>query len=114
MKKLLSAVGLAVSVFGFLLSCHTSPAVKNEETVLIVDKGYETVKENCTVCHSAKLIIQNRMDRQGWLETIRWMQNTQGLRQFDAETESIILDYLSTHYAPLKTYRRPPLKVEWE
>jgi hypothetical protein len=89
-------------------------AKMDKETGLIIENGFETVKENCTACHSAKLIIQNRMDRDGWIETIRWMQDTQGLWQFTPETEKIILDYLSLNYAPQKTYRRAPLTVEWE
>ncbi|TNF54727.1 hypothetical protein EP227_03850 [bacterium] len=86
----------------------------DRETGLIIAKGFKTVKGNCTECHSAKLITQNRMDRDDWLETIRWMQREQGLRELRPEVEKEILDYLSAHYAPVKVYRRPPLKVEWE
>lgn len=86
----------------------------DEESGLIIGRGFETVKDICTACHSARLIIQNRMDRRGWLETIQWMQETQNLPVFDPETEKEILDYLSSHYAPLTTDRRPPLNVEWE
>ncbi len=86
----------------------------DEESGLIMDSGFETVKNNCTVCHSAKMITQNRMDREGWRDTIQWMQKTQGLWKFSPGTEETILDYLSTHYGPVKTYRRPPLTIEWE
>ncbi|WAK03529.1 hypothetical protein [Methylobacter sp. YRD-M1] len=84
------------------------------KTGLIIDQGFETVKTECTVCHSAKLIIQNRATRQGWLETIRWMQNTQGLRQLPAETEREILTYLATNY-PLKQQgrRANPVVEKW-
>ena len=98
-----------------LLMHHIASAVEIDKvTGLIMDKGFEKVKANCTVCHSVKLVTQNRLDRKGWLEVIRWMQETKGLWQFDPETEKEILDYLSTHYGPTKAYRRPPLKVEWE
>jgi len=86
----------------------------DEKTGLITGKGFETVRDNCTYCHSAHIITQNRMDREGWLETIRWMQETQGLDEFDPEIEREILDYLSSHYAPSKVYRRPPLIIQWE
>ena len=86
----------------------------DKESGLVIDKGFETVKRNCTPCHSAKLVTQNRMDRDDWLKTIRWMQETQNLWQFPPDTETEILDYLAKHYAPHKEYRRPPLDVQWE
>lgn len=97
-----------------LTSLPAAGTATDPETGLVIADGFELVKQNCTVCHSAKLITQNRMSRERWLETIRWMQETQGLRKFDAETEMKILDYLSTHYAPERPYRKPPLEVKWE
>jgi hypothetical protein len=70
------------------------------ETGLIVNTGVETVKANCTVCHSAKFILLQRGDRKTWKDMIVWMQQTQGLWEFDPETEKTILDYLATNYAP--------------
>ncbi len=81
----------------------------DEQTGLIIDRGFETVKTNCTICHSAKFILSQKGDRQTWTDIIRWMQATQGLWQFDAKTEDLILDYLSTNYAPTKQYRRAPI-----
>lgn len=84
------------------------------ETGLIVDQGFAAVKAECTVCHSAKLITQNKATRQGWLETIRWMQNTQGLRQLSAETEQEILAYLAKNYPPEQKRRRAnPVIENW-
>ena len=81
----------------------------DEETGLVIDRGFETVKTNCTICHSAKFILRQKGDRQTWTDIIRWMQATQGLWQFDAKTEDLILDYLSNNYAPTKQYRRAPI-----
>ncbi|PHI20996.1 hypothetical protein CEQ90_04735 [Lewinellaceae bacterium SD302] len=81
------------------------------ETGLIYAEGYELVKANCTVCHSAKLVTQNRASRQGWAEMIDWMQRTQGLWELGAN-EPKILDYLAEHYAPEETGRRANLDVE--
>ena len=61
-------------------------------------KGRDLVVANCTACHSDKLVMQNRSDRQGWRELIRWMQKKQGLWPLDPQTENIIVDYLATHY----------------
>ena len=76
---------------------------------LIVDEHWRLVKANCGACHSPKLVTQNRGSRQNWLETIRWMQETQGLWRFDAVTETAILDYLEKNYAPVAASRRAPL-----
>ena len=43
----------------------------------IIDTGLEEVRANCLGCHSSLLITQNRATRDGWLSTIRWMQETQ-------------------------------------
>ncbi len=85
------------------------------KTGLIYDRGFDQVRANCTVCHSAKLIIQNRANRDGWAQMISWMQQEQGLWDL-GKNESVILDYLSTHYAPLEKGRRDNLniaEIEW-
>lgn len=82
-------------------------------TGLVVAEGFELIKSNCTNCHGGKLITQNRMTRERWLETIRWMQETQGLWEL-GENEEIILNYLETNYAPEAKGRRQQLKdIEW-
>ena len=82
---------------------------------LIVAAGFAEVRSNCTNCHSAKLITQNRMSRDAWRHTIVWMQTTQGLWDL-GDKQTIILDYLSTHYAPEDAGRRANLQIavdEW-
>jgi len=76
---------------------------------LLIDKHWQLVKANCSACHSARLVTQNRGNRQTWLEMIRWMQETQGLWPLDADTEKGILDYLEKNYAPDSVHRRAPL-----
>lgn len=76
---------------------------------LVMAEGWETVKANCTACHSARLVTQNRGSRNHWEHLIRWMQDTQGLWQFQPDTEATILDYLAEHYGPKAGARRPPL-----
>ncbi len=80
-------------------------------TGLIVADGFTEVVNNCTTCHSAQLIIQNRMGREAWVSTIRWMQETQNLWDLGAQ-EEIILSYLTANYPPKKTARRQPLQQE--
>lgn len=78
-------------------------------TGLRVAPGWELVRANCGGCHSHKLVTNQRADRQTWLDIIRWMQATQNLWQFDAETEKTILDYLAASYPPQPNRRRAPI-----
>ncbi len=67
---------------------------------------WELVRGNCTACHSAKLITQQRGTAQQWLTMIRWMQKKQNLWVFDPETESRIITYLADNYPPSDAQRR--------
>lgn len=80
-------------------------------TGLIADDGVDLIIANCTACHSAKLITQNRATRNGWKNTIVWMQQTQKLWDLGDQEEKI-LDYLAKNYAPEEQGRRKPLVVE--
>lgn len=91
----------------------TSLNGKDLETGLKIAPGWETVKANCLSCHSSKLIVQNRMSRESWEKSIRWMQETQGLANL-YDNEPVILDYLGKYYAPANTGRRKNLEnIEW-
>ncbi|RDC65202.1 hypothetical protein AHMF7616_03832 [Adhaeribacter pallidiroseus] len=75
--------------------------------------GFAVVSTTCVRCHSPKLITEKRATREGWLATIRWMQQTQGLWDLGPQ-EPVILDYLAKNYAPKNEGRRPLLKnTEW-
>ena len=78
-------------------------------TGLIKSEGWETVRNNCIACHSTKLITQNHGTRNRWISMIEWMQATQGLQQFDADTQETILSYLSANYGPKEDARRSSL-----
>ena len=75
--------------------------------------GLMTVVNNCTNCHSAKLVTQNRMTEERWNETIKWMQKKQGLWEL-GEDQKIIVDYLVKNYPPQKKGRRMALtEIDW-
>lgn len=61
---------------------------------LVDAPGRQQVITHCIACHSSQLILQNRMTRERWDETITWMQETQNLWPIDAVSRSAILDYL--------------------
>lgn len=82
---------------------------KDPETGFVMADGWETVRANCTSCHSAMLVTQNRGSRAHWKSLIRWMQDTQGLWELPEEDEATILDYLAEYYGPKDASRRQPL-----
>lgn len=76
-------------------------------------KGLMTVVNNCTNCHSAKLVIQNRMNKERWDATIRWMQETQNLWDL-GDNQEVIVNYLVTNYPVLEKSRRENLaNITW-
>lgn len=112
-KTILWLSGLTALLMLTILPAISAEPQIDKETGLIVAAGFEEVKKTCTVCHSPMLITQNKADRDGWLEMIRWMQKNQGLRQLEPELEKTILDYLSTNYGQTTTSRRAPLEVKF-
>ena len=67
---------------------------------------WETVRANCSACHSTRLITQQRGTAEQWLAMIRWMQKKQNLWEFDPDTESKIIGYLAENYPPSDARRR--------
>ncbi|MEP2669643.1 MAG: cytochrome C [Cyclobacteriaceae bacterium] len=82
-------------------------------TGLVDAEGLMTVVNNCTYCHSAKIILQNRMNTERWNATIRWMQETQNLGDLGSNQE-VIVNYLVTNYPPKMIGRREILtNIDW-
>lgn len=73
--------------WAFTVSAETDP-------ILPEGPNRAVVEETCTACHSAAIILQNRMSRQRWDETITWMQDKQGLGMLSPKIRIEILDYL--------------------
>lgn len=82
-------------------------------TGFVDDEHLQAVIQNCTSCHSAKLVTQNRMSKEGWKATIKWMQETQNLWDL-GQNEAKIVSYLAKNYAPKNQGRRAHIEVaEW-
>lgn len=82
-------------------------------TGLVDAEGLMTVVNNCTNCHSAKLVTQNRMNAERWNATIKWMQETQNLWDLGGN-QAIIVNYLVTNYPPKAKGRRMILNdIQW-
>ena len=83
------------------------------KTGFIDDEGLMTVVNNCTNCHSSKLVIQNRMNADRWNSTIKWMQETQNLWKL-GDNQKVIVDYLVKNYPPIDKGRREALtNITW-
>lgn len=102
---------IALILTALLLTCtaQTQAATVDEASGLVIAPGWELVRAHCGGCHSQALVTGQRADRQTWLDTIRWMQATQNLWQFDTATENGILDYLASNYPPQPNRRRAPI-----
>ena len=83
------------------------------DTGLAVAPGWEDIRTHCGGCHSFGLITNQRANREGWRDMIRWMQRTQNLWELPPQSEIRILDYLAENYAPQALrQRRPPIPPE--
>ena len=90
---------LAVSAISSIGVSHADEKPLDEVSGFVIDDGWELTNAHCASCHSAKLVTQNRMDRDGWQETIRLMQAEHGLWDLGG-AEPVIIEYLDLHYSP--------------
>jgi len=83
------------------------------KTGLVEGVGLMETVNNCTSCHSAKLLTQNRLSKEGWVSAIRWMQETQNLWDL-GKNEELIVNYLAKNYPPENKGRREILdETDW-
>lgn len=97
MKQTNGWFNLIGAVFGSVLLFGSAViALAQSEPSLPEGPHRDVVEDTCTACHSAAIILQNRMNRKRWDETITWMQDEQGLMELSPQTRKQILDYLET------------------
>ena len=98
--------GLKIIVVAFLapllFSAETGMSGEYEFRGLLPGEGRELVLENCTGCHSTAIILQNRMSRRDWDETLTWMREKQGLQELSSHVRDKILNYLEKTQGPQK------------
>ena len=104
---------LSFLMFPSLTAFAEAPGVDTPEldplTGFKMTGDWQLVRNNCVGCHSAKLVTRQRGDAEQWLAMLRWMQEKQGLWQFDADTERRIVAYLAENYPPEAKRRRAPI-----
>ena len=63
-------------------------------------EGREDVFYTCQACHSLITVLQQRLYRDVWEETLEWMIEEQGMPQPEPDEYARILEYLGTYLAP--------------
>lgn len=94
-KSLLAALLLAL-----LPGAHAEDEAGGPLLGLPAGEGREEVLYNCASCHSIQTVVQQKLDRAAWDETLVWMVEEQGMAELEPGKRQLILDYLSTHVAP--------------
>jgi hypothetical protein len=83
-----------------LLFCSSLFGAKYDRvTGLIIDKGLDDIKENCTVCHPGRFIVVNGGGHKFWKYKVRVMQKGFGLWELDKKAEKRLIDYLAKNYS---------------
>lgn len=62
------------------------------------DVGKQETFDGCAGCHSIKLVVQQGMNKNEWLETIEWMVDEQGMDPLDDDLNDTIAAYLATYF----------------
>ena len=61
----------------------------------------------CTGCHGSAIVRQQGLTRDGWNGTIDFMVAAKEMAPLDAETRTLLLDYLSAAFPPRQRYTNP-------
>ena len=61
--------------------------------------GRENIFYICAACHSLAIVLQQRLTRDSWEETLVWMAEEQGMPEPEPEELTIILDYLGSRFS---------------
>ena len=78
------------------LALDASPG--RAEEALPDGAGREEVEIYCAACHSLKIVVQQRLSRDAWDETLVWMVEEQAMDPLSEEERRLVLDYLATHF----------------
>lgn len=74
------------------------PEDPDEFGVLVPAKGADETFNNCTACHSERIISQQGLSRKDWAELFEWMVDEQEMEKMEEPDYTLVLDYLSKNY----------------
>lgn len=82
------------------LSTHFAAEEEEDWGGLPPGEGREEVFYTCQACHSLKTVLQQRLSKDAWDETLEWMIEEQGMPEPETDEYALILNYLGTRLAP--------------
>tara|TARA_R110000850_G_scaffold99_58_gene684 strand:+ start:6391 stop:6750 length:360 start_codon:yes stop_codon:yes gene_type:complete len=65
---------------------------------LFIAPGVEETFYTCTACHSERIVAQQGLSRDKWVDMLDWMVEEQGMQEIEEPDYTVIVDYLSEHY----------------
>lgn len=79
---------------------EAAPAAEADPDLALLPEGpgKQETFDGCASCHSIKLVVQQGLDKEGWLEVIEWMVDEQGMDPLEGDLTETITDYLSIHF----------------
>ena len=90
--------GLRALGAGVAAALVLSAAAAAAEEALPDDAGREEVEIYCSACHSLKIVVQQRLSRDAWDETLVWMVEEQAMDPLTEDERKLVLDYLAAHF----------------
>lgn len=106
-------LGAATLAVALTAGAGGRPAAQEESVELAPGPGGELVALHCAVCHSLKIVVDTRMSRQDWDDSITWMQKKHHLWEFGEENRALILDYLEATQGPAEEGAEPDDPGPW-
>jgi hypothetical protein len=103
LHKKIKHVSIAVILLPF-----TGIAVADDFTEMPDDVGRIEVFVECSRCHSMQIVNQQGLTRSAWEKLMVWMVKEQSMIAMEADTETLVVDYLAKHYSPEAQKARLP------
>ena len=96
------AAGLVAAAVSIAAVAAGSTGSEDEEEhefgALVAGRGAEETFIYCTSCHSEMIVAQQGLTRDGWIESLEWMVEEQGMEEIEEPDYGLVIDYLATNY----------------
>ena len=61
-------------------------------------EGYDLVAAYCSACHSLRIVMQQKQNRDGWDYLLTWMVEQQGMGELYPDDRDQVLEYLTREF----------------
>lgn len=89
---------MTVSILALVPFAVTAAEDDSEYGVFVDKPGVEEAYAYCSACHSERLVAQNGLTRDGWIELMEWMVDEQEMDPVEEPDYKRVLDYLTKNY----------------